>query len=102
MAARTQLATLPGSAPNERLDVALVPGRDGRLAIELREQHYAAGIGWFDQKSLELDPRQLRMLQAVLGESAGRLAEAIAEPREILPFPGPSSNGPVRTAIGEA
>ena len=54
MAARTHLATLPGSGPNERLEVALVQQRDGRLTIDLREQHYAAGIGWFDQKSLEL------------------------------------------------
>jgi hypothetical protein len=101
MGARTHLATLPGSGPGQRLDVSLVQKRDGRLSIDLREQHYAAGIGWFDQKSLELDPRQLRLLQAILGEARDALQGEAEEPRMILAFPGPASDEPRRPAVGE-
>ena len=101
MTARTHLAILDGAAPGQRLEVSLVARRDGRLAIELRQQHYAEGIGWFDQRTLELDPRQLRQLQAVLGSAAPRLTEQVQEPREILPFPGPAAPSAPRLAVGE-
>lgn len=101
MTGRTHLATLAGTAPGQRLEVALVTRRDGRVAIDLREQHYADGIGWFDQRTLELDPRQLRQLQAVLGEPSLRMAERAEEPREILPFPGPAAAESRRPAMGD-
>ncbi len=66
MGGRTVLATLAGKGPSQRLQVSLSQGDDGRLLIDLREQHYADGIGWFDQRRLELDPRQFQQLQSVL------------------------------------
>lgn len=101
MAARTHLATIAGTAPGQRLEVSLVAGREGRIAVELRQQHFADGIGWFDQRSLELDPRQLRQLQALLGPDAPALTARGNEPRSILPFPGPRDSGPPRSAVGE-
>jgi hypothetical protein len=102
MAARTVLATLAGSAPYQRLLVALEQRDDGRLAIDLREQHYAEGIGWFDQRTLSLEPRQFRQLQAALGLSAARLDEAEAEGPATIPFPGPRTFEPWRPAVGDA
>jgi len=100
MAARTILATLGGSAPHERLQVALVRRGDGRLAFDLRQQHHADGIGWYDQRGLELDPRQLRQLLNLLGERAA-CAECPADAAPaILPFPGPSPREAWRPAVG--
>jgi hypothetical protein len=103
MVGRTVLVTLEGSAPHQRLQVALGQQADGRLTIDLREQHYAEGIGWFDQRTMELDPRQFRQLQAVLGSKTAEpaLAEARDEPRATIPFPGPSSRRTHRPAVGE-
>ena len=67
MTGRTVLATLGGRGPSQRLQVSLVHAEEGGLLIDLREQHYAEGIGWFDQRRLEIDPRQYQQLQAVLG-----------------------------------
>jgi hypothetical protein len=102
MSARTTLATLDGQAPGQRLVVSLVQRADGRLTVDLREQHHAAGIGWFDQATLQLDPRQLRQLNDVLGprsvalDQALRCADAEADEIVAIPFPGPSDRGPTR------
>lgn len=100
MAARTILATLGGSAPHERLQVALVQRGDGRLAIDLRQQHHAEGIGWYDQRGLELDPRQLRQLLGVLGDRSASLEAPAEDAPAILPFPGPAQRDPRRPAVG--
>jgi hypothetical protein len=89
MDAQILLADLPGTSPGERLRVAIGQARDGRLTIDLREQHFAEGIGWFDQRTLSLDPLQFKRLQAVLGmkETAGE-ALGEAEAPATIPFPG--------------
>ena len=89
MAHRTVLATIAGSAPHQRLEVALTQGGDGRLAIDLRDQHYAEGIGWFDQRTLALDPRQFRQLKAVLGMNSSALAAFEDGPPPPSPSPAP-------------
>ncbi len=101
MAHRTVLATIAGSSPHQRLEVAITQGGDGRLAIDLRDQHYAEGIGWFDQRTLALDPRQFRQLKAVLGMNSSALAAFEDEPPSTLPFPGPSTPQRARPAAGD-
>jgi hypothetical protein len=100
--ARTVLATLPGSAPYQRLQVALEQGEDG-LTICLCEQHHAEGIGWFTQRSMQLEPRQWAQLQGVLGTTDAR--QAFADDAEdapaTLPFPGPNDPRRLRHAIGD-
>jgi hypothetical protein len=98
MGSRTILATLPGSAPFQRLEVALEQRPDGRLVIDLRDQHFAEGIGWFDQRRMTLDPRQFQQLQAVLGLKSAALDAAAQEMPATIPFPGPRSVEPSRTA----
>ena len=99
MPARTLLATLPGPGPEQRLQVALVPGGNGRLNIDLREQHYAEGIGWFDQRTLSLEPEQFKRLQAVLGLKASHAPETDERPA-TLPFPAPADPIVLRPAAG--
>ena len=88
-----------GAAPAAQ--VALTQGGDGRLAIDLRDQHYAEGIGWFDQRTLALDPRQFRQLKAVLGMNSSALAAFEDEAPATIPFPGPSTPQPSRPAVGD-
>jgi hypothetical protein len=101
MTARTVLATLPGGGPDQRLQVSLAQRGDGRLSIVLCEQHYAEGIGWFDQRTMGLEPRQLRQLQAVLGMKADVIEEAEAEAPVILAFPTSHPDEPRRAAVGD-
>ncbi len=91
MNGRTILATLDGSAPNERLQLTLLQHRDGRLSFDLRQQHFAEGIGWYDQRGLELDSRQFRQLQALIGRALPDVDACLADepPAATLPFPGP-------------
>jgi hypothetical protein len=99
MAARTHLATLPGPGPEQRLQVALVDGGDGRLKIDLREQHFAEGIGWFDQRTLVLEPEQFKRLQAVLGLKADHTPMRDERPA-TLAFPVPAEPFVLRAAVG--
>ncbi|QDV33320.1 hypothetical protein [Tautonia plasticadhaerens] len=100
---QTVLATLPGSAPCQRLQVALEQGEDGRLTICLADQHHAEGIGWFTQRSMQLDPTQWAQLQGVLGSAGARslLAEESSEPPATIPFPGPRGPERYRLAAGD-
>jgi hypothetical protein len=100
MGGRTVLATLGGKGPLQRLEVGLSQAEDGRLLIDLREQHHAEGIGWFDQRRLELDPRQFQQLQAVLALKSEELEAAISDQPATVPFPGPSMNVTRRKAVG--
>jgi hypothetical protein len=102
MDARTILTVLPGPGPHERLAVALVPARDGRLMIDLCQQHYAEGIGWFDQRTLSLEPAQFKRLQAALGLKAAAWDDSDSdEPPATIAFPGPSDRGVRRPAVGD-
>ena len=103
MTGRTILATLDGKGPFERLEIALVQDRSGRLLIDLREQHYAEKIGWFDQRRMELDARQFQQLQSVLklnASSLNEIREACDSPATI-PFPGPSISSTPKSAVGD-
>jgi hypothetical protein len=100
MNARTVLAVLPGSRPNQRLQVALAQPEGSGLTIELYEQHYADGIGWFDQRRLSLEPTQFKQLQAVLGMKSAAWTEP-SEPRATIPFPGPADSNERRKVAGD-
>ena len=100
MTGRTVLATLNGREPFQRLQVSLAQGDEGRLLIDLREQHYAEGIGWFDQRRLESTRASFSRLQAVLGLKSDLPGPAIEEPSTI-PFPGPATEVSRRPAAGD-
>ncbi len=81
------LATLPGSCETERVVVVLVQMEDGSR-ISLRQQNWAEGIGWYDQKSLELEPEQYRQLRRGLG-AASTVRRPVPEGEAVtLLFPG--------------
>jgi hypothetical protein len=86
------LATLPGSNPGDRLLLVLAQSRAGESQVVLRQQSWAAGIGWYDQKSLALAPHQLRELKAVLGCRRSSPQPDDPDVSAILPFPGVACN----------
>jgi hypothetical protein len=68
--------------------VVLVPTTAGDSQVVLRQQSWAEGIGWYDQRSLGLAPHQLGRLKGVLGGRNPAPQRADSDAPTILPFPG--------------
>ena len=64
------LAVIPGSCDNEQLLVVHRHSADGRSRIELRQQTWGEGVGWFTQSSVPIEPEQLAALRGALGGKA--------------------------------
>jgi hypothetical protein len=62
----TVLSTLP-SSETERLVVVLVQAADHSSRMELRQQSFSKGIGWFTQSTVHLEPGQVAALRNALG-----------------------------------
>jgi hypothetical protein len=65
------LSTISGTTDTERLMVVLCnrPGEGSRL--ELRQQSFGDGIGWFTQSTMALEPSQVAELRTALGMGGG-------------------------------
>lgn len=61
------LANLPGASGNDRLVVVLLREFGAGNRLELRQQTWADGLGWFTQSSLPISAEQLTGLRAALG-----------------------------------
>lgn len=64
---QTVVATLPSTSDHERIELVLChqPGQAARL--QLRQQSWGDGVGWFTQSSIELEPEQVAGLKLALG-----------------------------------
>ena len=62
----TTLGFIDGSAADQRLELTLVQRPAGQVELVMSEQHFAQGIGWFTQRSLNLDPDQVSQLKRLL------------------------------------
>ena len=62
----TILANLLGVNEHERTQVVLWQ-RQGASHIELRQQSFGDGVGWFTQSTINLDPAQIVGLRTALG-----------------------------------
>src|SRR5262245_3894923 len=67
--AETVLTTLP-SSDVERLLVVLVQSPEHGSRMELRQQSFSKGIGWFTQSTVHLEPSQVAALRNALGTTA--------------------------------
>jgi hypothetical protein len=63
----TILATLPGADDHEQLVVVLAQAENGATHIELRQQSWGEGLGWYNQSSVQLEPSQVAGLRQTLG-----------------------------------
>jgi hypothetical protein len=66
----TTLTSLPAAIENERILVVLVqvPGEGSH--VEMRQQSFGEGIGWFTQSTVRLEPGQVAALKSALGRSS--------------------------------
>jgi hypothetical protein len=65
--AEITLSTLAGSCETERLLVVLIHEAGHGSRIELRQQSFGVGVGWFTQSSVSLEPHQVAELRGALG-----------------------------------
>jgi hypothetical protein len=76
----TVLSTIPASE-TERLLVVLIQAPETGSQMELRQQSFSNGIGWFTQSTVRLEPGQVAALRNALGASGQRPARTL--PREM-------------------
>jgi len=62
----TILSSIP-SSETERLVVVLIHSPDQGSRMELRQQSFSKGIGWFTQSTVHLEPSQVAALRNALG-----------------------------------
>ena len=65
----TTLATLAGSSETERVVLVLVAKTEGSV-VELRQQSWGEGVGWFTQNNVQLEPQQIAELKQTLGQAS--------------------------------
>lgn len=72
----TVLATIPGASDRDRLVVMMAYDPQAGSTIQLRQQSWGDGLGWYTQNSMAIDPQQLTQLRAALGSggASARLA----------------------------
>jgi hypothetical protein len=70
----TILTTIPAAVETERLLVVLVRTAESGSRMELRQQSFSKGLGWFTQSTVQLEPGQVAALRNSLGSTAGRPA----------------------------
>ena len=63
----TLLTTIPGADDDERLELVLCISADGENRLELRQQSWGEGVGWYTQGTIELSPHQVADLRNALG-----------------------------------
>lgn len=85
------IGILEGEDQAKRIEVLLDPeqGKTGQLHFRLLS--WGEGVGWYPQKTIELDCRQMNDLQTILKRAEGRLRKQEQKgPRsmgKIIPFP---------------
>lgn len=69
----TVLSEIPAQSATERLLVVLIQGSEGSR-LELRQQSFGEGVGWFTQSKVEMEPAQVALLKQSLGTSTASAA----------------------------
>src|SRR5438045_9768542 len=84
----TTLTAIPASE-TERLLVVLVQSPEHGSRMELRQQSFSKGIGWFTQSTVQLEPSQVAALRNALG-TAGGARPARRLPRDFTRITAPA------------
>jgi hypothetical protein len=64
------LSTLPAASEKDRLLLVLLQRAGESSRIELRQQSFGEGVGWFTQSTVTLEPDQVSQLRSALGMTA--------------------------------
>lgn len=92
-ARETVLTAVPGATDTARLQLVLVQTGAAGSHVELREQTWADGVGWYTQSSVRIGTDQVAELRNALGMSgpAAKLrAEGKAPPQTASTASGPA------------
>lgn len=73
----TELSAVYGANDRERLLVVLCHAEAGSH-LELRQQSWSDGLGWFTQSTVRLEPHQVASLRGALGSGMKQAAPAPA------------------------
>lgn len=65
------LAVLEAALETERTLLVHRRSTDGLSWMELRQQSWGDGVGWFTQNSVKLEPGQISQLRLALGPAKG-------------------------------
>jgi hypothetical protein len=79
----TTLTSLPAVVENERILVVLVQNPSEGSHIEMRQQSFGEGIGWFTQSTIRMEPGQVAALKSALGHASTGSNVASRLPREF-------------------
>ena len=82
-AIETTLTSLPAAVENERILVVLVQSAGEGSHVEMRQQSFGEGIGWFTQSTIRLEPGQVAALKSALGRASTGPATSPRLPREF-------------------
>lgn len=72
----TILTTLPATSESERVLIVLIQHPGEGSHIEMRQQSFGEGIGWFTQSTVRLEPGQMAALRNSLGNVGSRRSVA--------------------------
>jgi len=79
----TTLAILAGSSETERVLLVLTDGNSSSV-VEMRQQSWGEGVGWFTQSHVQLEPQQVAELKRTLGQSSGSVNCRPTRPRDSV------------------
>src|SRR6188472_4475595 len=71
-ASEVVLSTISGTTDKERLLIVLCQRAGESSRLELRQQSFGDGIGWFTQSSIAMEPSQVAELRTALGTGSNR------------------------------
>ena len=79
----TTLTSLPAAVENERILVVLVQNPGEGSHVEMRQQSFGEGIGWFTQSTIRMEPGQVAALKSALGRTSTGPTSSPRLPREF-------------------
>jgi hypothetical protein len=84
-ASEVVLASIPASE-QERLLLVMVTAPEGTSHLELQQQSFSPGIGWYTQSRVQIAPHQVAALRNSLGNlGRGQAAPVAATFRRLAP-----------------
>jgi hypothetical protein len=78
----TTLTSLPAAIENERILVVLIQLPGEASHVEMRQQSFGEGIGWFTQSTIRMEPGQVAALKSALGRTSTGATASPRLPRE--------------------
>ena len=67
------LSTLPGGSENDRLQIVLRTHFSSGEPLQLRQQTWGEGVGWYTQSTISLTSEQAAALRNSLGGAPSRM-----------------------------